>query len=88
MIQNAIGIQTLREQLNQEIKRLPFKKISEVIDFISYLNYRDNLKAANQPVVLEGLWEGIVFDVTDEDVRRLRQQSSLHTKDKINALFS
>ncbi|MEK8017406.1 MAG: hypothetical protein VSS75_011110 [Candidatus Parabeggiatoa sp.] len=45
----------------------------------SYLKYQNGLKSANKPVKLEGLWEAIPFDVTDEDVRVLRQQFGANT---------
>ncbi|MEK8020916.1 MAG: hypothetical protein VSS75_028935, partial [Candidatus Parabeggiatoa sp.] len=45
----------------------------------SYLKSQNGLKSANKPVKLEGLWEAIPFDVTDEDVRVLRQQFGANT---------
>ena len=87
-IQNTIGVQTLQNQLNQEIKWLSSRNMAELLHFISYLKYRDGLEKANQPVALEGLWEDIPFDVTDEDVRALRQQGTIHTEERLNVLFS
>ena len=72
MIQSAIGVQALQNQLFQEVKWLSSKNLTELLNFVSYLKYRDGLKTANKPVKLEGLWEAIPFDVTDEEVRVLR----------------
>jgi len=88
MIQNAIGVQTLQNQLYQEVKNLSSKNMAELLNFVSYIKYRDGLKSTNRPIILEGLWEAIPFDVTDEDVRALRQQLTQQTEDKLNALFS
>jgi len=88
MIQSAIGVQTLQNQLYQEIKWLSSKNLAELLNFVSYIKHRDSLKSTNQPVRLEGLWETIPFDVTDEDVRTLRQQLTKQSEDKFNALFS
>ena len=88
MIQSAIGVQTLQNQLYQEVKWLSSKNLAELLNFVSYLKHRDSLKSTNQPVILEGLWESIPFDVTDEDVRTLRQQLTKQTGNKFNALFS
>ncbi|MDM8557687.1 hypothetical protein [Candidatus Parabeggiatoa sp. HSG14] len=88
MIQSTIGVQALQNQLYQEVKYLSSKNLSELINFVNYLKYRDGLKTTNKPVRLEGLWEDIHFDVTDEDVRALRQQLTQQTEDKLNALLS
>ena len=73
MIQSAIGVQALQKQLYQEVKWFSSKNMTEWLNFLSYLKYRDGLKSANKPVKLEGLWEAIPFEVTDEDVRVLRR---------------
>ncbi|EDN68321.1 hypothetical protein BGP_1832 [Beggiatoa sp. PS] len=88
MIQSAIGVQTLQNQLYQEVNCLSSKNLAELLNFVSYLKYRDNLSSTKKPVILEGLWESIPFDVTDEEVRVLRQQLTQQTEDKLNALFS
>jgi len=90
MIQSTLEVQTLQKQLYQEVKWLSSKSMAELLNFVSYLKYRDDQKITNQPppVRLEGLWEAISFDVTDEDVRALRQQFTKQTEAKLNALFS
>jgi len=88
MIQSAIGVQALQKQLYQEVKWLSSKNLAELLDFVGYLKYRESPKSAPQPVILEGLWEAIHFDVTDEDIRALRQQLTKQTEEKFNVLFS
>jgi len=53
MIQSAIGVQTLQNQLYQEVKWLSSKNLAELLNFVSYLKHRDSLKSTNQPVILE-----------------------------------
>ncbi|HEC84242.1 MAG TPA: hypothetical protein ENI48_03230 [Thioploca sp.] len=88
MSQRAIDIQTFQTQFYQEIKWLSSQHFAELLQFISFLKYRDRLETAKQPLVLEGLWEDISFEVTDEEVRALRQQTTHHTEGKLNGLFS
>ena len=45
MIQNAIGVQTLQNQLYQEVKNLSSKNMAELLNFVSYIKYRDGLKS-------------------------------------------
>jgi hypothetical protein len=85
MIENTISVQTLQNQLYQEIKNLSSKNMAELLNFVNYLKYRDSLVCTKEPVKLEGLWEAIPFEVTDEDVRVLRQQFTQQIEGHVNA---
>ncbi len=60
MIQSAIGVQALQNQLsrikfffkklyprNQEVKWLSSKNLAELLDFVGYLKYRESPKSAS-----------------------------------------
>lgn len=61
-------------ELEKIIKALPPPAQKELADFIGYLRYKHRLDPSGQVVKLGGLWADIDFDVTDEQIRALRQQ--------------
>ena len=70
-------------ELAETIGALPPTAQKELVDFIGYLQYKHRLDRSGQEVKLGGLWAGIDFDVTDEDVRTLRQQVTRQLSDKV-----
>ncbi|MBN1657730.1 MAG: hypothetical protein JXA93_04980 [Anaerolineae bacterium] len=61
-------------ELKQAIEALPPSARKELIAFIGYLHYKHRLVPRGEVVKLGGLWADIDFDVTDDDVRALRQR--------------
>jgi hypothetical protein len=61
-------------ELEETIAALPPTAQEELVDFLRYLQYKHHLVQSGQVVKLGGLWADIDFDVTDEDVRALRQR--------------
>ena len=70
-------------ELAKTIDALPPAAQKELLDFIDYLQYKHHLDPSGQVVELGGLWADIDFDVTDEDVRTLRQQVTRQLVDKV-----
>ena len=70
-------------ELEKTIDALPPTAQKELADFVDYLQYKHRLDESGQVVELGGLWADIDFDVTDEDVRALRQQVSRQLADKV-----
>ena len=60
--------------LTETIDALPPSAQKELADFVDYLQYKHRLDRHDEVLKLGGLWEGIDFDVTDEDIRALRQK--------------
>ena len=64
-----------KERILQTLDELPEESLVEVSQFLDFLK----LKAKESPasprrvVKLGGLWEDVPFDVTDDEVRELRQ---------------
>ena len=70
-------------ELEKTIDALPPTAQKELADFVDYLLYKHRLDESGQVVELGGLWADIDFDVTDEDVRSLRQQVTRQLADKV-----
>ena len=70
-------------ELEETIEALPPPAKKELADFVGYLQYKHRLDPSGEVVKLGGLWADIDFDVTDEDVRALRQQVSRQLADKL-----
>lgn len=80
-------------ELEQTIRKLPPAACKELIYFVDYLQYKyqpapadDVVKddvAKDEVVKLGGLWADIDLDVSDDDVRALRQQVTLQLMNKV-----
>ena len=72
-----------RTELEKTIEALPAPAQKELADVIGYLQYKHRLDESGEVVKLGGLWADIDFDVTDDDVRALRQQVSRQLAGKV-----
>ena len=72
-------------ELVKAIYQLPPEAHKELVDFIGYLQYKHRIARSGEVVKLGGTWANIDFDVTDEDVRALRQQVTRQLADKVSA---
>ena len=69
-------------ELGEVIRTLPPVGLREPANF-GYLQYTHRLELSGPVVKLGGLWADIDFDVTDEDVRNLRQHVSRQLADRV-----
>jgi len=70
-------------ELELTIRKLPPAARKELIYFVDYLQYKYQPDPADDVVKLGGLWADINLDVSDDDVRALRQQVTLQLMDKV-----
>jgi hypothetical protein len=70
-------------ELEKTIEALPPMAQKELVDFVGYLQHKHRRELVGEVVKLGGLWADIDFDVTDEDVRALRQQVTRQLPDKV-----
>ena len=63
------------EEIREAIEILPAPAYAELAQFIDYLKFKYGRQEATN-VALEGLWAGVDFRITQEDVRRLRERIS------------
>jgi len=68
-------------EMESILRALPPAAHRELLDFLDYLQYKYRLEEPRPVVRLGGLWADIEFDVTDDDVRALRQQVSRRAQD-------
>lgn len=70
-------------ELEETIDALPPVAQKELADFVGYLQYKHQLDPSGNVVKLGGLWADINFDVTDEDIRTLRQKVTRQLLEKV-----
>ena len=68
-------------ELESALCNLPPAVHKELLDFLGYLRYKYRLSEPRPVVRLGGLWSDIEFDVTDDDVRALRQRVTRQAQD-------
>ena len=68
-------------ELESALRNLPPAAHKELRDFLGYLQYKYRLDESRPVVPLDGLWSDIEFDVTDDDVRALRQRVTRQAQD-------
>jgi hypothetical protein len=66
-----LNVQKKAEQIIQE---LPQNAQDELLIFLDYLWYKYRRDEKAKIIKLGGLWSDIEFDVSDEEIRHLRQQ--------------
>ena len=70
-------------ELEKVLNTLPPAAQKELLNFVNYLQYKHQHDQAGPVVKLGGLWTNVSFDVSDQDVRTLRHQLTLHLADGI-----
>jgi hypothetical protein len=68
-------------ELESTLRSLPPAAHMELLGFLGYLRYKYRLDEPRPVVRLGGLWSDIDFDVTDDDVRALRQRVTRQAQD-------
>jgi hypothetical protein len=71
------------DELVNMVHSLPSEAQRELLDFAGYLKYKHQLKQSGPVVPLGGLWVDVDLDVSDEDVRGLREQVTRQLLDKV-----
>ena len=63
----------VKQQIYQALSELPPSGFDELVQFLDYLKYKYKAGQERKVVALKGLLADIPFDVTDQDIRHLRQ---------------
>ena len=82
---NAYQSAAIKQQAYQALNKLPPGGFDELVHFLDYLKHKYEHKIGQEQkvIALKGLWADIPLDVTDQDVRRLRQQVSAQLLRKV-----
>ncbi len=67
-----------QKKIHETIDTLSPESMEELVKFLEFLKFKQRAQGKPVNVHLEGLWRDKSFDVTDEDIRALRQQVSDH----------
>jgi len=68
--------QTTAQKVYQVIEGLPPESLEELSHFLDFLKFKYQVQQPRKVVALGGLWQDLDFDVTDAEVRALRQKVS------------
>jgi hypothetical protein len=70
-----MDVTTTKERILQTLDELPEESLVEVSQFLDYLKFKAKKPPVSpkRVVQLGGLWEDVLFDVTDDEVRELRR---------------
>jgi hypothetical protein len=68
--------ETIRQQIHEAVETLPVESLSELVQFIDFLQFKTAHRAPEtlEVVQLGGLWKDVPFDLTDEDIREVRRE--------------
>ncbi len=64
----------VRQKVYRTMEKLPSEGVEELVQFLDFLRFKYHVQESQNVVALGGLWEDLNLDVTDEDVRTLRQR--------------
>lgn len=66
--------QAIKERVYKAIDGLPSESFEELAHFLDFLKFKYQVQQPRKVVALGGLWKHLDFDVTDAEVRALRQR--------------
>lgn len=75
--------QTIRKKVYQTLDELPPEGFEELMRFLDFLKFKYLAKQPPEVTALGGLWKDLDFDVTDEDVRAMRQRVTIELLKKV-----
>ena len=75
--------QALKQRVYQRIDGLPSESFEELSHFLDFLKFKYQVQQPRKVVALGGLWKHLDFDVTDAEVRALRQRVSAQLLRKV-----
>lgn len=70
-------------ELEQLVHTWPPAARKELLEFVAYLQHKYSAGGPREVIKLGGLWADIPLDVTDQDVRALRQKVTYQLRDRI-----
>ena len=66
--------QAIKQRVYQGLEGLPSESFEELAHFLDFLKFKCQVQQPRKAVALGGLWKHLDFDVTDAEVRALRQR--------------
>lgn len=75
--------QAIKQSVYHAIDELPSESLKELIHFLDFLKFKYQVQQPRTVVALGGLWKHLDFDVTDAEVRALRQRVTAQLQQKV-----
>ncbi len=75
--------QAIKQRVYQDIEGLPSESFDELSHFLDFLKFKYQVQQPRKVVALGGLWKHLDFDVTDAEVRALRQRVTMQLLQKV-----
>jgi hypothetical protein len=75
--------QVIKQSVYQAIDGLPSESLEELSHFLDFLKFKYQVQQPRKVVALGGLWKHLDLDVTDAEVRALRQRVSAQLLRKV-----
>jgi hypothetical protein len=75
--------QAVKQRVYQTIDGLPSESFKELTHFLDFLKFKYLVQQPRKVMALGGLWEHLDFDVTDAEVRALRQRVTMQLLQKV-----
>ncbi len=72
-----------KQRVYQVIDGLPPESFEELSYFLDFLKFKYQVQQPQKVVALGGLWKHLDFDVTDAEVRELRQRATAQLLRKV-----
>ena len=68
-------VPSIKKRIYRTLEELSPDQLEDLARFLDFLKYRQEAQSeVGRVIALGGMWSDIEFDVTDDDVRLLRQQ--------------
>ncbi len=75
--------QAVKQRVYQTINVLPSDSFEELTHFLDFLKFKYQVQQPRKVMALGGLWKHLDFDVTDAEVRALRQRVTTQLLQKV-----
>ena len=73
----------IKQQISEALEKLPSESLSEVLQFVEYLQFKAREPKPKRIVKLRGIWADLPLDKIEEDLRRLRRESAEHLEQEV-----
>lgn len=79
-------VPSIKQRIYQTLEELSPDQLEDLARFLDFLKYRQESQAeVGRVMTLGGMWSDIEFDITDDDVRRLRQEITSQVLNKVQS---
>ena len=75
--------QAVKQRVYQTIDGLPSDSFEELTHLLDFLKFKYQVQQPRKVMALGGLWKHLDFDVTDAEVRALRQRVTTQLLQKV-----